>query len=311
MLINLSTKQLRAFIVLAECRNFTQAARRSHLSQPAFSALIQRLEEDVGARLFERSTRHVHLTPEGQLFLQGARHLLEEFEWRFHDLNDYVTRQKGRVRIAALPSIAAEWLPQVIARYRAQYPGIAIEIHDVLSDRCLALLQSGQVDLALAAPLQIPEGLYQAPLWADCFFMVCRQDHPLAQQTHVTLAEVHAHDVIRLARETSVQQHLNALPTLDRPATASFEVENLATAAAMIRNGLGITLLPELTLSQFRHPSLRVIPLATRLTREIFLLREISRPLSIAAQTLWKMIEQSQGTDQSTTELRQDLPMKD
>lgn len=291
MLINLSTKQLRAFILLSECRNFTQAARRSHLSQPAFSALIQRLEEDIGARLFERSTRHVHLTPEGQLFLQGARHLLDEFEWRFHDLNDYVTRKKGRVSIAALPSIAAEWLPQVIARYRAQYPGIAIEIHDVLSDRCLTLLQSGQVDLALAAPLQIPEGLYKTPLLADRFFMVCRQDHPLAQHTQVTLAEVHAHDVIRLARETSVQQHLSVQPLSESPAKASFEVENLATVAAMIRNGLGITLLPELTLSQFNHPSLCTIPLSTSLTREIFLLRDTSRPLSIAAQTLWKMIE--------------------
>ena len=112
MLINLSIKQLRAFTMLAECRNFTLAAKRSHLSQPAFSALIQRLETEVGARLFERSTRHVHLSPEGELFLQSALHLIDEFEWHFHDLNDYVARKKGRVRIAALPSIAAEWLPR-------------------------------------------------------------------------------------------------------------------------------------------------------------------------------------------------------
>src|SRR5438477_9361829 len=119
MQMNLSTRQLRAFVALAEQRNFTRAAARVHLSQPAFSALVRSLEEALEQRLFDRSTRHVELTTEGREFEAPARRILAEVEAALTGAREYAVRQRGRVAIALLPSLAAGWLPSVLAEYHA------------------------------------------------------------------------------------------------------------------------------------------------------------------------------------------------
>src|SRR5256885_6880040 len=109
--LNLSTRQVRAFLALAEHRNFTRAAQQSHLSQSAFSTLIRGLEEQLGVRLFDRDTRKVELTAEGRLFGDSAARLLEDFTAAMEDFGEHAARRRGRVAIAALPSLAAGWPP--------------------------------------------------------------------------------------------------------------------------------------------------------------------------------------------------------
>lgn len=293
MAINVSFKLLKAFLTLSEHKNFTRAAERSHVSQSTFSGMIQRLEDEVGARLFDRDTRNVILTPEGELFAEAARHLVNEIQWTFSDMQDYVAKKKGRVGIAALPSIAGGWLLPVIAGYRQQYPGIAIEIFDVLSDRCIELLQQGHADIALAAPNSSLEEYVTEHFHTDHFFLICRRDHPIASLNEVSLPELHGYDFIRLARSTSVHQHLVNAVGATGVTSSSFEVENLSTVAGLIINGLGISLLPELTLSQFRHPDLTAIPLRPPgISRPIHIICRKDKPLSIAAQAMLEMIRQ-------------------
>ena len=95
--LNVSTRQLRGLLALAQLRSFTRAAEQMHLSQPAFSALIRALEEAVGTRLFERDTRKVSLTAEGALFVDSAARLLRDFEHSLADLGEHVARRRGRV----------------------------------------------------------------------------------------------------------------------------------------------------------------------------------------------------------------------
>src|SRR5438046_3962158 len=132
--LNLSTRQVRAFLALAEHRNFTRAAQQSHLSQSAFSTLIRGLEDQLGVRLFDRDTRKVDLTAEGRLFREGAARLLDDFATAMEDLGEHAARRRGRVALAALPSLAAGWLPPVLTDFRARYPGIEVAVSDVLSD---------------------------------------------------------------------------------------------------------------------------------------------------------------------------------
>jgi DNA-binding transcriptional LysR family regulator len=120
--MNLSTKQLRAFLALRDVRNFTQAAERCHLSQSAFSALIGNLERDAGVRLFDRSTRRVELTPEGEAFAESAALLIADFDKICEDLRDRVDVRGGRVSIAALPSIAAGLLPELLQGFHERHP---------------------------------------------------------------------------------------------------------------------------------------------------------------------------------------------
>ena len=294
MAINISYKLLKAFLTLSEQRNFTRAAECCHVSQSAFSGMIRRLEDELGARLFSRDTRNVVLTPEGELFTEAARHLVNDIQWTFSDLRDYVAKKKGRVGIAALPSIAGGWLPPVIAQYRRLYPGIAIEIHDVLSDRCVELVQQGQVDIALAAPNSALEEFASEHFHTDHFFLVCRRDHPLAGCSAVAMDDLRGHDFIRLASATSVHQHIVSAIGTTGVSSSSFEVQNLFTVAGLIVHGQGISLLPQLTLSQFRHPDLIAIPLAPPgISRPIHTLWRKDKPLSIAAQALLDLLRQN------------------
>ena len=293
MQANISTRLLQGFLALNDCRHFGHAAERCHVSQSAFSVMIQKLEAAAGAKLFVRDTRNVTLTPEGELFVEVARQLMTDIEAAFSNMSDYVARRKGKVSIAALPSLAAGWLPPVIAAYRIQYPGVTVELFDALSDHCLNYLRQGKADIALTAPGPNLMEFDTQPLCADPFYLVCRRDHKLAKKRIIQIPQLAGCELIHLARSTSVRQHLDALLQPVGVINTGLEVEHLATVAGLIESGLGVSLVPELTLFQFRHPNLVAIPLnAPTLVRPLLIVKAKERSLSIAAQGLLELIQE-------------------
>lgn len=291
--MNLSVKHLRAFLALARHRNFTRAAETCHLSQSAFSALIQGLEDDAGARFFDRNTRRVELTAEGRLFEQSAARLLTDFESAYTELRDHVDLRRGRVAVAALPSLAAGTLPKVLAAFHKCYPGIDIELLDGLSDTCISLVQSARVDFALASAGTAPPGLQTELLCSDTFHVVCHSSHPLANARTVLPVDLTKYPFIHLARSTSIRQHLeHALHPLRL--AGMMEVEHLATAAALVAQGLGISVIPSLALFQFQLPEIVVKPLKLpELVRHIHIIRPEGRTPSVAASALLEMVRAS------------------
>jgi DNA-binding transcriptional LysR family regulator len=289
---NISTKQLHAFIALNELKHFTRAAERCHLSQSAFSSVISKLETSVGARLFERDTRNVTLTPEGELFAGVARSLYAEIDAAFDNMADYVARRRGRVALAALPSLAANGLPAIIAEYRKRYPGIVVTLHDALSDQCLTMLREGRVDFVLTAPGPNLSEFEAKTLCSDPFYLVCRRDHRLAGKTCITLEDLEGCEMVHLAKSTSVRQHVDQLLRNVATVHSGLEVEHLATVAGLVQHGLGVSLVPELTLFQFRLLDLVAIPVdAPDIVRPIFIVRPKDRGLSIAAQGMLELVE--------------------
>lgn len=291
--MNLSVKHLRAFLALARHRNFTRAAESCHLSQSAFSALIQGLEDDAGARFFDRNTRRVEITAEGRLFEQSAARLLTDFESAYAELRDHVDLRRGRASVAALPSLAAGTLPKVLAAFHKRYPGIDIELLDGLSDTCISLVQSARVDFALASAGTTPPGLQTELVCSDTFHLVCHSSHPLANAPTVLPVDLTNYPFIHLARSTSIRQHLeHALHPLRL--AGMMEVEHLATAAALVAQGLGISVIPSLALFQFRLPEIVVKPLKLpELVRHIHIVRPEGRTPSVAASALLEMVRAS------------------
>lgn len=293
MQMNLSARDLRALLALIEEGNFTRAAQRVHLSQPAFSALIHALEDSLGARLFDRTTRRVTLTPEGRLLEESARRLLADIESMVANFRDHAQHRKGRVSIAALPSLAAGWLPQVLADFHARYPGVEIALMDTLSEQCKSLVRSGQAELALATAAPGDEDLASEFLCADEFHLVCRADHPLAGRRNVGLRDLAAHPFVHLARSSSVRQHLEAAFHPVQMKTVA-EVEHLATVTGLVAAGLGISVVPALTLFQFERPGIVLQPLQLAgLTRELVILRRRQQSLSANAQALHDLMVRS------------------
>jgi LysR family carnitine catabolism transcriptional activator len=291
MQINLGLRELHAFLVLAEQRSFTRAAALCHLSQPAFSALVRALEHTVGARLFDRTTRSVELTAEGRVLIEPARRMLRDADAMLADVRDHAARRRGRVAIALLPSLAAGWLPPLLARFHRQHPGIEIDVADVLSDACIERVRAGTADFALASTRTATPELHTEEFCRDQFHLVCPRGHALAKRRgRIELQDLAPYPIVHLARSSSVRQYVEAA-LYPMQLHTMMELDQLATVAGMVRAGLGITIVPSLTLFHFADARLVTRPLhAPALVRHVYMVRRADRPLSSAASGLQEML---------------------
>jgi LysR family transcriptional regulator, carnitine catabolism transcriptional activator len=201
-------------------------------------------------------------------------------------VRDQVARRRGRVSIALLPSLAAGWLPQVLAGFRVEFPGIELEVSDVLSEPCIEAVRAGRADFALAATRADTPELRAELFCSDAFHLVCPTQHALAFAATVRPRDVAAYPFVHLSRTSSVRQYLDAALHPLQMRTL-MEVDQLATVMGMVRAGLGISIVPSLTLFHFQQPEVVTRPLSwPGLTRHIYLVRRRDRALSLAAQSL-------------------------
>lgn len=285
-----SIRQLRAFILLADTHNFTRAANAFPLSQPAYSALISGLESNLGVRLFDRSKRHVVLSAEGAELEGPARRALLEFDSAIASVNDRTALKRGRVSVALLPSLAANWLPELLMQYLTAHPGIRVDVADVLSEACIDRVLNGSADFALAAVGAETRELQTELLCADDSYLVCRPEHSLATSETVRLRDLVPWPFIHLSRKSSVRQYLEAA-FHPHAMNTLMEVDQLSTVMGMVRAGVGISVVPALALFHFKHPEISTRPLPLPgLQRRIYLVRRRDRTLSVAAQSLYDMV---------------------
>lgn len=289
--MHLSSKLIEAFLALTEARQFSVAAQRCHVSAPAFSQMISRLETVVGARLFDRDTRNVSLTPEGKLFLVGARRIVNEMRASLAELQDYATLKSGRVSVAAPPSLASSFLPKILAAFQADHPNIQLRLHDVVSNRCLSLVSSGDVDFGLNAQPGSDMEFVNSHLFDDTFYFICRVDHPLAGRPFVRMIDLKGQSFIHTTREGSVWQQMQTLLASSKVMDSGFEVSQFGTLAGLIEAGFGISIVPANALSLCLRSGLAAKPIrSNRAQRPIYAVRRRGRNLSMAALSLWDRI---------------------
>ena len=163
--MNVSIKQLRAFVAIAEAKSFVEAQEVVHLSQPALSISIRKLEEAVGGRLLARTTRSITLTPEGEIFLPTAKRLLGDWDDGFDDLKRLFEKKRGKLLMAAIPSYAASQLPQIVADFHHSYPNIDLNIQDVVAEEVVELVRAGRVEFGVTFDPQDSGDLLFQPLF--------------------------------------------------------------------------------------------------------------------------------------------------
>jgi len=294
MLINCSLRELEVFLTLAETLNYRRAAERLHLSQPAVSGVIARLEAALGTALFERSTRAVRLTEAGAVFVERMRLVQQQADAAVLAVRDVSELRSGRVRVAALPSLAATAVPTAFARFAAQYPGVRLEMLDSLSGPAFDLVRAGQADFALTAANPAYADLAYTPLGEDRFVLLLPAEHALARRKKpLRWAETLELPHISMPRPTSVRQYAeeaflqNGLRFAPR-----YEVEHLATINAMVAAGLGVAALPELAALVAQGPSvLRRRLVEPVMQRPLGLVTPRGRRLSAAAQALVELLQ--------------------
>jgi LysR family carnitine catabolism transcriptional activator len=291
--MNLSGRLIDAFLALEETRRFSTAAERCHVSASAFSQMIGRLEQSVGARLFDRDTRNVVLTAEGEVFAAGARRIASEMQTTVEDLRRRALLQTGRVAIAAPPSMAAAWLPSLFAAFRATHPGVALRLHDVVSDRCLDMIQRGEVDFGLNGQRGNDREFESQLLFNERFFVVCRHDDPLAGRMRVGMKDLRARELIHTVRTGSIWQQMLPLLRKAQAHDSGFEVAQFGTVAGLVAAGFGISIVPQFALPLCSRPGVVAVPFAARAAlRPLYMIKRRERSLAVAADHLWESIKE-------------------
>jgi DNA-binding transcriptional LysR family regulator len=293
--MNISGRLIDAFLALEETKRFAIAAERCHVSPSAFSQMITRLEEKVGARLFDRDTRNVSLTAEGEIFSRGAHRIANEILNSITELRDRASCATGRVAIAAPPSLSASWLPRQMAEFKRDHPGISLQLHDVVSDRCIEMVASGGVDFGLNARSAHSKEFDSLLLAQESMFLICQDNHPLAKRKFLKLKELTGCVMVNTVRTGSVWQQLQELLKSIDILDSGFEVSQFGTLAGLVANDFGVSIVPQFAVQLCKLPGLVAVPISDRqAVRPIYMLKRKNRSLSAAAEAMWlKLVQNS------------------
>ena len=260
--MRMSVKQLRAFLAVAHTLNFAHASERLNLSQPALSLTIKGLEEVLGGPLLQRSTRKVTLTQEGEIFLPMARQLLADWDNAEEAMRQSFTLQRGKISIAAMPSFAANVLPEVLKAFRDRYAAINVTVHDVINEQVIEMVREGRVEMGIAFEPAPTNNLLFTPLTVDRFVAIVPKESPLASKSHLSWRELLTLDFITLQRPSAVRLMLEEeLARSGRKLDVALESHQLVTVGRMVASGLGGSAVPALCRSQMAALGAVCLPL--------------------------------------------------
>lgn len=282
--INFDLQQLQAFIAVAERGSFRAAADQIHLSPPALSRRIEKLESIIGTRLFNRTTRQVELTSIGRVFLERARAAIDDLESAILGISDIAVTRSGRVTVACVPSAAIYFLPQVISSFSTKYPSIRIRVIDESMSQTLQSVLAGESDFGIGfMPTLMPEIAFEG-IHIDPFVVAMRHDHPLAKRQSVNWSQIESEQLISVARSSGNRQLLDdVMSKAGLKPNYAFEVSHIGTLLGMVEAGLGIAAVPRTSLPA-NHPTVVGLPLRKpTISRSLGLLRKQGVSLRPAA----------------------------
>jgi DNA-binding transcriptional LysR family regulator len=297
MAINFDLNDLLSFRAVAELSSFRKAAESLHLSQPAFSRRIDKLEQALGVRLLERTTRRVTLTAVGRDFERKIRELIDDLDATLLGIRGVAVTRMGEVTVACVPSTVYYYLSYVIGRYHERSPKVRVKVLDAGANEVLAAVARGEADFGLNF-IGAQEGeLEFKPLVEERFVAACRRDHPLAKLRRVSWAQLSDHDYISVGRTSGNRVLLDqALAGVAGRPQAIYETQHVTTMLGLVEAGLGVAAVPSMAMPASDHPLLVSVRLVDPVvTRKVGLIRRRGRSLSPAAQQLYDLFSEVKG----------------
>lgn len=246
-----SIRQLEYFVAVAEHLNFREAAASCHVTQPALSTQLQQLEALLGVQLFERDTRRVVATAAGISLAKEAHTILDATDRLLDMARASGKPLTGRLRLGAIPTVAPYLLPLVIQAVRKTFPELVLLLTEDQTDRLVARLHGGDLDVLLLALDVDLLGATEKQLFGDPFVLACPKDHPLATKEVLSEPDLDGQTVLLLEDGHCLRSH--ALPICKASGMveyADFRATSLGTLLQMVSSGIGITLIPEMAIGQ-------------------------------------------------------------
>ncbi len=289
--MNYRIDDLRALLALEQHGSFVRAAQTLHITQSALSRRIAQLEEVVGGRLVERSSRRVALSTLGQSLTRQAGILVPQLDQSMQDVYRQARGEAGSVTLACLTTVAYSRLPAVLSRFRQAFPNVRLHVRDDTGQRVTQSVINREAEFGVTVVTGDNADLVIQPVAQDPFVLAVPPQHPLARKRSLQWRDLAAWKPVSLGRssanrvliDTELMRHGITPPWHD-------EVEHLSTMIGFLRNAQVVGVLPRMALDA-RAPDLVMRPLtAPLLTREIAMIRRSETQLSTSAQGLWEML---------------------
>ncbi|MEK5232193.1 LysR family transcriptional regulator [Lysinibacillus sp. FSL K6-0232] len=281
-------KQLHYFMAVSEQLNFSKAAEKLHISQPSLSNAIKKLEQEIGSPLLERNTRNLQLTEAGALLFERAKVIIENMEVLKIEMDEVIVHGAGELTIGVMESIK-HWLPKVIAHYKKEYPEMMIHLVDILgSKRVKKSLKSYQTHVIITNQLMDDPELEVKLLYRERLVAVLPLTHPLATKEEITISDISAEPFIISTEGFQTREDiLQAFAQAGETINMQFEIERFETAVSLVRENLGVTILPE---NYLEGPTAKTIVKKemkeTNLSRDVYLVYLKNRHLPVAIRQL-------------------------
>jgi DNA-binding transcriptional LysR family regulator len=232
---------LRTFVTVARAGALAQAAEHLGRTPSAVSMALHQLEAALGVPLFE-TDRKSRLTRVGTAVLTEAQRAVDQFDQSVDAIRQHARSEAGFLRIAAVPSVATTILPEAVADLRRDHPGIRVEIHDMDSQSVVQALLAGRVDIGLATLAVAHQAIVAKLLWEDQFEVLMPERHPYARRSSLTISDIAGEIFISNGLCEAIAHH----EVRELVLRSSISARNTTSLLAMVRAGLGITLLPKL-----------------------------------------------------------------
>lgn len=283
--------QLRYMVTLARTGNFSRAAEQCNVAQPSLSQQIQKLEAELGERLFDRMKREVRLTAHGHAFLRRAVRILEEVDAARREASDALDLKHGAIAIGVLPTIAPYLLPSVMAQFSAQFAGVDITVHEDTTAQLLKLVHAYEIDFAVVSEPIADDRLTVTELFTEELLLALPPRHPLGKKRSLTPADLRDQKLIVMKSGHCLgDQVLGFCERQEVKPRISFRSAQLETVQELVCAGLGLSLVPAMarrTRTQ-RAPEYRSLQ-TPQPARKIVLVWPQQRPPGRAAAELVKL----------------------
>ncbi|MGP8291438.1 LysR family transcriptional regulator [Vreelandella zhanjiangensis] len=259
----LTFRQLSYFLVLSEELHFGRAAQRLHISQPPLSASLRQLEGELGAKLLERSSKRVALTPAGEAFQHQARRILGQLKDSQELVQRIAASASGLVRVGFTPAMLFRGMPEVITTLKTRYPGIDIQLIERNSAQQVDAVAEEKLDIGFIHSMPLPEGIESLMLSDESFVCCLPAHHPLAAQRTIAIKALANEPIILFGRELAPHYYDRIISLFhheDVDPHICHEVSHWLTILALVANAMGVALIPQ-SLAKAGFANVRFLPL--------------------------------------------------
>ncbi|WP_318510794.1 LysR family transcriptional regulator [Photobacterium leiognathi] len=287
----MDSRQLSYFLVLAETKNFTRAAEKLHIAQPALSMTIKKLEQQLGLCLFSRNDRKVELTDEGKVLLPHAKNIIQQIKDAQTAMSELRGLEKGEVRVGIPSMLGSYFFPEIIMGFKNQYPNLKLSIVEAGTQSIRKMIIDGELDFGVIINHELPETLHPEPILKSQMVAVVSEQHEFATRKSLSFQDFFSQELVMFKhgyfhRETidSICEKHQFTPNI------SFETNLLAMIFKIVRQDFAITTLLEMVTEY--EPQLIPIPFEEPIELGIVMAWRKSGYLSLADKAFIDYVKQ-------------------